>query len=97
MEGKPKEVKWYKAGRLVDKPKTKTEDLGHGKYRLLIPEVTEEDAGKYSVKVTNEAGSAESTAVITVKPGITFQFFPMIAPYGLSLKFGVLMPFRATS
>uniref|UniRef100_A0A9J2P3W7 Immunoglobulin I-set domain protein n=1 Tax=Ascaris lumbricoides TaxID=6252 RepID=A0A9J2P3W7_ASCLU len=68
VEGKPKEVKWYKAGRLVDKPKTKTEDLGHGKYRLLIPEVTEEDAGKYSVKVTNEAGSAESTAVITVKP-----------------------------
>ncbi|VDM36482.1 unnamed protein product [Toxocara canis] len=63
VEGKPKDVKWYKAGSPVDKIGVKTEDLGGGKYRLLIPEVKAEDAGNYSVQITNEAGSVESNAI----------------------------------
>ncbi|KHN78733.1 Muscle M-line assembly protein unc-89 [Toxocara canis] len=68
VEGKPKDVKWYKAGSPVDKIGVKTEDLGGGKYRLLIPEVKAEDAGNYSVQITNEAGSVESNASVTVQP-----------------------------
>lgn len=38
VEGQPKKVKWYKGGdELKD---AKTEDLGNGKYRLTVPDVS---------------------------------------------------------
>jgi hypothetical protein len=69
VDGKPKEIKWMKDGRPLDEDLgAKAEDLGNGKYRLTIPELRDDkDFGNYSVKVSNDAGSAESSAKITEK------------------------------
>lgn len=66
VEGKPKSVKWFKDGKPIDPKKAKMEDLGDGKYRLTIPDVGDDDAGKYSVEVSNDAGTAKSEAAVKV-------------------------------
>lgn len=67
VEGKPKSVKWFKDGKPIDDKKAKAEDLGDGKYRLTIPDVGDDDAGKYSVEVSNDAGTAKSEAAVKVE------------------------------
>uniref|UniRef100_A0A914WDR8 Muscle M-line assembly protein unc-89 n=1 Tax=Plectus sambesii TaxID=2011161 RepID=A0A914WDR8_9BILA len=66
VEGKPKSVKWFKDGKPIDGKKGKAEDLGDGKYRLTIPDVGDDDAGTYSVEVSNDAGTAKSEAAVKV-------------------------------
>ncbi|KAJ1353882.1 hypothetical protein KIN20_010652 [Parelaphostrongylus tenuis] len=65
IEGKPKDVKWYKNGDILKD--AKLEDLGDGKYRLTIPDFKETDVGEYSVAAENESGVVESKAKITMK------------------------------
>uniref|UniRef100_A0A914KKC3 Ig-like domain-containing protein n=1 Tax=Meloidogyne incognita TaxID=6306 RepID=A0A914KKC3_MELIC len=62
VDGKPTNVQWFKDGR----PLGPGEDLGNGNYRLMVPELKDEgDFGKYSVQVSNGAGSADSSAAVT--------------------------------
>ncbi|KAE9550266.1 hypothetical protein FO519_006527 [Halicephalobus sp. NKZ332] len=77
VDGKPKEVKWYRNGNELkpDGKKIKTEDLGDGKYALVIPEVGEEDFGDYSVKVSNDNGTAESKAKVSEAGKIEISFY----------------------
>ncbi|CAD6189828.1 unnamed protein product [Caenorhabditis auriculariae] len=65
VEGKPKDVKWYKNGDELKN--AKTEDLGNGKYRLTIPDFSDADVGEYSVTAGNDAGEIESKAKVTAK------------------------------
>lgn len=78
VDGKPTNVQWFKDGR----PLGPGEDLGNGHYRLMIPELKEDgDFGKYSVQVSNGAGSADSAAVVTEAGKIKIIFlilFPIL-------------------
>ncbi|KAI1702784.1 immunoglobulin domain-containing protein [Ditylenchus destructor] len=91
VDGKPKQVKWLKDGRpLPDDGRIRAVDLGDGKYALYVPDLKEEDFGRYSAVVSNDAGEAESSGAVTeaepkpeivsglkpaeVKPGETAQF-----------------------
>ena len=70
VDGKPKSVKWYKAGNPLDAAKNKRikiEKLDDSHYRLTVKNVTPEDAGEYSVEAENDAGSAKSKANINVE------------------------------
>ena len=69
VQGKPDKVKWLKNGKAVDDSVVKEEDLGNGMYRMTIPNASENDAGEYSVQVTNEAGTSESSAKVEVQLG----------------------------
>ncbi|VDK60369.1 unnamed protein product, partial [Gongylonema pulchrum] len=51
VEGKPKEVKWLKAGSPVDAKVAKANDLGDGKYQLVIDDINENDIGEYAVQL----------------------------------------------
>lgn len=64
VEGKPKEVQWSREGSPLDRDSGAIpEDLGNGHYRLSIPDLANDgDFGRYSVKVSNDAGQAESAA-----------------------------------
>lgn len=57
VEGKPKSVKWYKGDEELP-----GEDLGNGKYRLVVPNFDEKDIGKYKVVAENGDGKADSSA-----------------------------------
>ena len=68
VKGEPTpEITWFHA----DEP-IKSDDVyrvtpgEEGESTLEIPEVFPEDSGVYTVKATNEAGSIESTAILTV-------------------------------
>lgn len=63
VDGKPTQVKWYKDGRPL--PDDMGKDLGNGKFALIVPNLKAEDFGRYSVRVSNEAGEAESAANVT--------------------------------
>ncbi|KAH7680305.1 Immunoglobulin I-set domain containing protein, partial [Aphelenchoides avenae] len=67
VDGKPNQVKWYKDGKPVDEGRAKPEDLGNGRFALRIPEAGEEDFGRYTVRVINDAGEAESSANLSPK------------------------------
>ena len=68
VDGKPTNVQWFKDGR----PLGPGEDLGNGHYRLMVPELKDDgDFGKYSVQVSNGAGSADSTAAV-IEAGRSF-------------------------
>lgn len=65
MDGKPKNIKWYKDGSLIS---AKAENLGNGEYQLSIPEINESHAGQYSAVVSDEFGTITSSAKVTVQP-----------------------------
>lgn len=67
VDGEPKDVQWFRDGQPLEGiPGVKAENLGGGRYRLTIPELANDgDFGRYSVKVSNDAGEAESAANIT--------------------------------
>ncbi|CAI5439881.1 unnamed protein product [Caenorhabditis angaria] len=74
IDGKPKNVKWYKNGEEL-----KGEDLGDGKYRLVVPDFQE--PGDYTVTASNDAGEIDSKAKITAaegKPEIVSGLIPII-------------------
>lgn len=54
----------------VDDKLMKAKDVGNGKYQLVIDEIKENDMGEYTVQVSNDAGTIESKANITLKTGI---------------------------
>uniref|UniRef100_A0AAF5HXT5 Uncharacterized protein n=1 Tax=Strongyloides stercoralis TaxID=6248 RepID=A0AAF5HXT5_STRER len=89
VDGKPKDVKFYKGNNEIDN----LEDLGNGKYKLVIENVKDSDFGNYSVKVSNDAGIVESKAVITCKevekPVITKGLVPTTAKEGDEVKFTI--------
>lgn len=47
-------------------------------YRLLIPEVFDEDAGRFSVTAENPSGKATCSALLTVEP--TMPLVPVTRP-----------------
>lgn len=57
----------------MDEARAKPEDLGNGRYALRIPEASEEDFGRYTVRVINDAGEAESSANLSPK-GMCLQW-----------------------
>ncbi|NP_001343716.1 Muscle M-line assembly protein unc-89 [Caenorhabditis elegans] len=89
IEGKPKDVKWYKNGDEIKDGKV--EDLGNGKYRLTIPDFQEKDVGEYSVTAANEAGEIESKAKVNVsaKPEIVSGLVPTTVKQGETATFNV--------
>uniref|UniRef100_A0A1I7VN34 Immunoglobulin I-set domain-containing protein n=1 Tax=Loa loa TaxID=7209 RepID=A0A1I7VN34_LOALO len=85
LDGTPKQVKWLKAGVPIDDKVMKAKDLGNGKYQLVIDEIKESDAGEYGVQVSNDAGTIESKANITLKaekPEIVSGLKPITAEDG---------------
>ena len=64
-------VSWFKEGQnLVSSPDFEIVQDGED-YSLRIPEVFDEDAGRYSVKAENEAGEVFSQADLTVRPALS--------------------------
>uniref|UniRef100_A0AC34GIW5 Ig-like domain-containing protein n=1 Tax=Panagrolaimus sp. ES5 TaxID=591445 RepID=A0AC34GIW5_9BILA len=75
-----------------DGKKIKVEDLGNGKYALVIPETGDADFGNYSVKISNDAGTAESKANISPredKPEIVSGLKPLTVKPGERAVFEV--------
>ena len=68
VKGKPQPtIRWYKeAKELTDSPDCEI-SYQNGRVTMTIPEVFEEDAGKYSCAAENSAGAATSTAELIVK------------------------------
>ncbi|KAK0423255.1 hypothetical protein QR680_008049 [Steinernema hermaphroditum] len=64
-KGPVKQVKWYRNGDEIKDAETK--DLGDGTYQLIIPSAKKSDAGEYKVVLSNDAGSVDSSAALTVK------------------------------
>lgn len=70
VEGKPKTVKWYKAGNELTTKKdkrVKITEKEEGKYELEISEAVMEDMALYSVEVANDTSSDKSEAMVTVQ------------------------------
>uniref|UniRef100_A0A0R3RFL5 Muscle M-line assembly protein unc-89 n=1 Tax=Elaeophora elaphi TaxID=1147741 RepID=A0A0R3RFL5_9BILA len=85
VDGTPKQVKWLKDGVPVNDKVMKAKDLGNGKYQLVIDEIKENDTGEYTVQLSNDAGTIESKAKITLKiekPEITSGLKPATVEVG---------------
>lgn len=68
------EICWYKDGMsIINNPDYLT-DYNQGICTLTIEETFTEDSAKFTCKATNEAGSAETEATLTVK-GLYFLLF----------------------
>uniref|UniRef100_A0A914I5C8 Muscle M-line assembly protein unc-89 n=1 Tax=Globodera rostochiensis TaxID=31243 RepID=A0A914I5C8_GLORO len=97
MDGSPTDVQWFRDGYPLDEASgAVAEDLGGGHFRLTIPELANDgDFGRYAVKVSNEAGDAESVANITEKapaeqkPEIVRGLVPISVRPGEPTKFEV--------
>ncbi|KAL3121108.1 hypothetical protein niasHT_005368 [Heterodera trifolii] len=95
--GTPTDVQWFRDGRPLDEASgVIAEDLGDGHFRLTVPELANDgDFGRYAVKVSNEAGDAESVANITEKapeeqkPEIVRGLVPVSVRPGEPAKFEV--------
>lgn len=75
VKGQPvPEITWFHANEPI-----KSDDVYRvvpgveGESTLEIPEIFPEDSGVYTVKATNEAGSIESTAILTVTGNFKLQ------------------------
>lgn len=75
VDGKPQpSIKWYKQGtEITNRPDYEVSYI-NGQVRLTIPEVFEEDAGKYVCSATNEKATVNSTAELIVKGKITVLY-----------------------
>lgn len=72
--GSPTQVKWYKNGEEINSNNDKViiENLGSDQFQLTIPESLLSDSGNYSVKISNNDESAESSSKIIVDPVLSF-------------------------
>lgn len=73
--GNPREVRWYR--NRVELTKEATEliqavKIDDNNYKLIIPKTLVTDSGDYTVVIENNAGKAESDALINVEPFIEF-------------------------
>ena len=60
------EVRWYKDNLPLTSPDYETK-YDRGLATLTIEEIFSEDTARYTCRVTNQAGTAESSAYLTVK------------------------------
>lgn len=77
MEGKPRQVKWYKNGQELA-PSAGVElkeDVDSGVYSLLIPSSTKADGAAYRVVLTGDRGDVYSGAIAHVKVSLVFFLF----------------------
>lgn len=66
--GKPEPtVKWFKQSHEISASPDFQISYSNGRVTLTIPEVFEEDAGRYECTASNTAGTTKSVAEITVK------------------------------
>lgn len=67
VAGKPKTVKWYKNGREIKADKRiRIEQLDEKSYRMVIGEASKDDEATYKVEATNDAGSVDCQAKLSV-------------------------------
>lgn len=93
VKGPIKQAKWYKNGKELEHPQI---EQSGDTYKLIVPRAQEDDQGDYKVVFSNEAGSADSSAPLTVKPppavkpgfvkGLTDQCIPVDQPLELEIK-----------
>ena len=68
VDGKPApSIKWFKEGRELNDSADFEISFVNGRVELTIPEVFEEDAGKFNCSAKNTAGIATSSAELIVK------------------------------
>eukprot|EP00058_Branchiostoma_floridae_P012492 XP_002597980.1 hypothetical protein BRAFLDRAFT_79788 [Branchiostoma floridae] len=88
------EVTWYKDGQDCSQNPDFEITYIEGQTKLVIPEVFDEDAGKYTCKAKNQAGTAASTAELVVKavtepPDFTQRLQSMQASEGAQVRLEV--------
>lgn len=67
FESKPKpEVKWFKNSAEIAPTDDNIINVYESSTELIIPEVTEDDSGKYEVRVQNAAGEARSSSSVII-------------------------------
>ena len=68
VKGKPEpSIKWFKEGKALTDSADFEITFKNGRVELSIPEVFEEDAGKYMCSAENKAGRTSSSAELIVK------------------------------
>lgn len=68
VQGKPEpSIRWYKEGREVTQSADFEISYRNGRVQLSIPEVFEEDSGRYVCQAQNKGGQVQSTAELIVK------------------------------
>lgn len=60
-------IKWYKEGKQLTQSADFEITYRNGRVQLTIPEVFEEDSGKYVCQAQNKGGQVQSTAELIVK------------------------------
>lgn len=66
--GKPTSIKWQKDGEDLSPSDTiKISEDADGTVALMISNVSQKDAGKYTVIATNAEGKARSTSLVQVQ------------------------------
>jgi hypothetical protein len=71
VTGKPEPtVKWFKEGKEITDSADFQLSYKNNRVSLTIPEVFEEDAGRYVCKAENKGGSQQSSAELIVKGGL---------------------------
>lgn len=69
--GNPRVVRWYKNDNQIAVSATefiRAEKIDDNNYKLIIPKAVLENSGNYTVIIENNAGQAESDALINVEP-----------------------------
>ena len=68
VKGKPEPtVKWFKEGKEISDSADFQISYRNNRVSLTIPEIFEEDAGRYLCKAENQAGTQQSSAELIVK------------------------------
>ena len=76
VKGKPEPtIKWFKSGKQINDSADFQISFKNGRVMLTIPEVFEQDAGKYVCNAANKAGTVESSAELIVKGRLSFSCF----------------------
>ena len=96
VSAKPEPViKWYKNEIEIDNKADYEITCENGRAMLTIPEVFSEDAGSYVCVSSNKAGTAKSTAQLTVKRKLSLPLSSS-APSSVSCHFRYRVAHRQT-
>ena len=78
VKGKPEPtIKWFKSGKQISDSADFQISFREGRVMLSIPEVFEQDAGKYVCNAANKAGTVDSSAELIVKGKSWFYYFSL--------------------